>query len=134
MELFGTIGAAIYACKKLGQVSMKLHDAEFKNLLADLTLKLVDIKMKCAEVQEENLALKKSISQKQSAELQRPDVLRDGAYFFSNPPEGRPAGPYCTNFFDISGRLVLVTELSASFRRIAKYRCNNCKGHFGSNN
>ena len=130
--IIATIGSAIDLCKKLREVSAKVSNAELKNLIGDLSLNLADLKMELADMQEENLRLKKEIEKKKSSAKDRPNlVVRDGAYFFSEAQDGRPAGPYCTRCFDVEERLVLVSELRGPFSSFGKYRCNNCQAHLG---
>jgi regulator of replication initiation timing len=59
--LLSSITTAITIAKRLRDVSDKIKDADFKNLLAELTLNLADIKMQLAEVLEENTQLKAKV-------------------------------------------------------------------------
>ena len=126
--VIATIGTAIEICKKLRDASLKLRDAELKNLIGDLSLNLADLKMQLAEMLEENLKLKRELAEKSASAVLRPKLTaRDGAYFLVEPQAGRPDGPYCTRCFDVDGTLVLLHELSQTFRRFGKYECANCK-------
>lgn len=56
-DVVSTIGTAITLTKRLREISKKIEDAEFKNLLADLSLELADAKLKIAELMEQNADL-----------------------------------------------------------------------------
>jgi uncharacterized protein with PIN domain len=61
-EVLSSITAPINIGKKLIEVSDRTRDAESKLLVAELTLKLADIKMQLAEVIEENAQLKAKVN------------------------------------------------------------------------
>jgi hypothetical protein len=130
--MFVTIGAAIDLCKKAGEAALKVRDAELKNLIGDLSLNLAHLKTQLADMQEENLRLKKELQEKAASANAQPNLeLRDSAYYFKGPQDDRPAGPYCTRCFDVDKTLVLLSEVTRQFKVLGKYKCNNCKGHFG---
>lgn len=60
-DLLTSIGVAITLAQRLREISNNIKDAEFKNLLADLSLELADVKLKLAGVLEENINLKQQI-------------------------------------------------------------------------
>jgi hypothetical protein len=53
---------------QLKQISGNIRDAEFKNLLADLSLELAEVKMKMAGLMNENLELQNRIKELESVE------------------------------------------------------------------
>jgi hypothetical protein len=57
-----SVSSAIAIVKKLKQISDKIKNADFQNLLADLNLRLAEIKTQWAECMEENGRLKTKIS------------------------------------------------------------------------
>ena len=57
-----SVSSAIAIVKKLKQISDKIKDADFKNLLADLNLRLAEIKTQQAECMEEKGRLKAKIA------------------------------------------------------------------------
>jgi hypothetical protein len=68
-EILSTIGSAITTVKKLAEISDKIKNAELRNLIGDLSLKLADLKMELSEVTNENTELKKKIRSLESTEF-----------------------------------------------------------------
>ena len=62
VEVLSAVTAAINIAKKLLEVSERTRDADSKLLVAELTMKLADIKMQLAEMMEENTRLKAKIN------------------------------------------------------------------------
>lgn len=82
------ISTAITIARKLKEVSDKIKDADFKNLLADLTLELAEIKTQLADVLEENTRLKARISDLESTEGEKcPECLKRGWKLESSHPD-----------------------------------------------
>jgi len=126
------IGKLVQIGKTLRDVAELVKDVQTKNLVADLNLSLADLKIQVAELQEENLSLKKRVRTLQEQDDHREKLeLRGDAYWFSQAPVGRPAGPYCTGCFDSSEKLILLKELSGHFVVFGKYECPACKVHYG---
>jgi hypothetical protein len=67
-DIISTISSAISLTRRLKTISDNIKDAEFKNLLADLTLQLADVKLKLASILEENVALKQQIKENENTE------------------------------------------------------------------
>jgi hypothetical protein len=67
-DLITSISTAITLAKRLKAISENIKDAEFKNLLADLSLELADMKLRLAAVVEENIKLKEKVRQLESVE------------------------------------------------------------------
>lgn len=59
---------AIGLLTRLREISANIRDAEFKNVLADLTVELAEVKMKMAGLMEENVELKNKIKELESVE------------------------------------------------------------------
>jgi hypothetical protein len=57
MEIVSSVTNAITLVSRLKKISENIRDAEFKNLLADLSLQLADAKMKMASLIHENAEL-----------------------------------------------------------------------------
>ena len=128
--LVSSLTTAFDLCKRVREIAGKLSNAELKNTVGDLTLSLAELKIELAALQEENLKLKQQIRQGSEMTVLRSQLkLKDGAYHFQEVPADRPVGPYCTRCFDVDQKLVLLSELPSTFQAIARYRCNNCKGH-----
>ena len=59
---------AIGLLTRLREISATIRDAEFKNLLADLSLELAEVKIKMAGLMEENLELQNKIKELENVE------------------------------------------------------------------
>jgi hypothetical protein len=127
------LSTALSTLKALRQLGSRIKDAEFKGLLADLQVALADVKVKCAELQEENLRLKSTIAESKKAEEFRTQMeFREGVYYFKTPPAGRPIGPYCPGCLDSKEKLQVLRELPEVFRDHGKYECPACEKVFGN--
>ena len=63
-----SVSTAIAIAKRLKEISENIKDAEFKNLLADLSLELADMKLRLAGVVEENVKLRSKIQELENVE------------------------------------------------------------------
>jgi len=68
VEIISSISNAISLVSKLKKVSENIRDAEFKNLLADLSLELAEAKMKMASLIGENADLQEKTRRLESVE------------------------------------------------------------------
>jgi predicted nucleic-acid-binding Zn-ribbon protein len=57
-DLITTVSSALSLAGRLREISKNIEDAEFKNLLADLSLELADAKLKISDLVSENAELK----------------------------------------------------------------------------
>ena len=60
-DIINTISSAISMASKLKEISQNIKNAEFKNILADLSLELAEAKLKLASIITENTQLKERI-------------------------------------------------------------------------
>lgn len=60
-DLISSVSTAISLASRLREISKNIEDAEFKNLVADLSLELADAKMKLATLVSENAEMKEKI-------------------------------------------------------------------------
>jgi hypothetical protein len=87
-EIISSITSAVAIVRKLKEVSDKIKDADFKNLLADLNLELAEIKMQLAGVMEENTRFKARISELESTEGEKcPKCQKRGWQVESSRPD-----------------------------------------------
>src|SRR5437588_1774934 len=68
MEVISSVTNAIALVSRLKKISENVRDAEFKNVLADLSLELAETKMKMASLIGENADLENKIRELESAE------------------------------------------------------------------
>lgn len=66
-DIISSVSAAIGLAGHLREISKNIEDAEFKNLLADLSLELADAKLKIADLVSENADLKEKLHSLTSA-------------------------------------------------------------------
>ncbi|MCK5771640.1 hypothetical protein [Algiphilus sp.] len=67
-EIISSLSHAISIAYRLKEVSENVKSAEFKNLLADLSLELADVKLKLASVLEENIRLAEQVRELEAVE------------------------------------------------------------------
>ncbi|WP_217475636.1 hypothetical protein [Stutzerimonas stutzeri] len=60
-DLISAITTAVSLASRLREISKNIEDAEFKNILADLSLELADTKLKVAGLLTENTELKEKL-------------------------------------------------------------------------
>lgn len=66
-DIITSLSTAITLATRLREISKNIEDAEFKNLLADLSLELADAKFTIADLMNENADLKEKINALASA-------------------------------------------------------------------
>lgn len=70
-DIISTVSAAITLTTRLREISKNIEDAEFKNLLADLSLELADAKLKLADLVAGNAELREKLHALTSATGER---------------------------------------------------------------
>lgn len=125
MDIITTISTSITLAKRLREISKNIEDAEFKNLLADLSSELADLKLeaaalkeKIAELQEENSLLKHTASPTD----EKPSGRRWGCYQFEGD-----SGLYCPACWDSKRKKSSTTRVNAKFRH-----CPVCNAPIGT--
>lgn len=125
-EIIGSISAAINIAKRLKEISKNIRDAEFKNLLADLSLELSDTKQRLSEIVVENSELKEELSKlKHSKSVGEELIFKGGLYYTS---EGD--GPFCPGCYDNQGKKIRTPEEYGPFRKFGKYKCPICSKYY----
>jgi len=66
-DIISSVSTAITLATRLREISKNIEDAEFKNLLADLSLELADAKLKMADLISENAEMKEQLHSLTSA-------------------------------------------------------------------
>ena len=83
MDIVTSISTSIALAKRLREISKNIEDAEFKNLLADLSSELADLKFEAASLKEKIVELQEENS-----------LLKRTAQSFDENPAGRKWGCY----------------------------------------
>jgi len=124
VDILTTVGTSISLAQRLREISKNLENAEFKNLLADLSSELADLKLEAAslkqrlaEIEEENRVLK----QTSPAAEGEPTGRKWGCYQFRDDD-----GLYCPACWDSKRRKSSTSRASTKFRY-----CPVCKSPIG---
>lgn len=126
-DLITSISTAITIAKRLNEIGKNIQDAEFKNLLADLSLELADTKLKLSEVVSENAELKEEVAAiKHSKSLGGELVFRDQMYYTQDGD-----GPFCPGCYDTKGAKIRTPEQKGHGSHFGKYRCPSCNNFYG---
>ncbi|NLF99548.1 MAG: hypothetical protein GX565_05285 [Lentisphaerae bacterium] len=91
-DLISAVTTAIGIARKLREVEERLHDAELKCLLADLSLELAETKVKLSELIQENQQLKQQVAKLECAEDICPKCKKQGWAMEKSEPD-RIFGP-----------------------------------------
>jgi hypothetical protein len=124
MDVLAGIDRSIGLVKRLREISKKVSEAEFRNVLGDLSNELADAKLKIATLKEqlatqveEIRELKRAASQAK----QKPSV-KWGCYKFEGDEN-----LYCTACYDSKGVKSLTNRLNTKLRQ-----CPVCKAQIGA--
>ena len=124
MDVVTSASTALSLVKRLREISKNIEEAEFKNLLADLSMELADLKLEAAALKEEIAALREENSalnsRKESSE--RPSGTKWGCYQFENDD-----GLYCTACWDTKQQKSRTSKMNSRFRF-----CPVCKAPHGA--
>ena len=115
----------------LKDATITLKDAEVKYKIAELMTAIADAKVNLIDAQDENSRLQEKIKSLEIKLKQQDEVTyKDGYYYLSEPQEGKPKGPFCSNCYTQEKQLSLLTEVTNHFRRFGRYKCPSCKQKF----
>jgi len=88
LEVVKSVSTAISIASRLKGIAANIKDVEFKNLLADLSIELADVKMKLAGVLDENTQLKDRLRVLENAEGEPcPSCHKHGWHVVSSKPD-----------------------------------------------
>jgi hypothetical protein len=125
MDIILSLSNSITLVKRLREISKNVAEAEFKNILADLSSELADVKIEAAtlkemvaSLQEENRLLRATAPAKED----KPIGTKWGCYQFRNDD-----GLYCTGCWDSQRKKIRTSRQSTKFRQ-----CPVCKAIIGS--
>ena len=125
MDIISSLSNSITLVRRLHEISKNVAEAEFKNLLADLSSELADVKLEAAALkemvatlQEENRVLKATTPDKED----KPIGTKWGCYQFKDDD-----GLYCTGCWDSQRKKIRTNRANSRFRL-----CPVCKATIGS--
>ena len=123
MDAVSTIDHAITLERRLRDISKNVAEAEFKNVLADLSNELADAKLEIVSLKEQ-LASKIEelrLAKLPSSEPAEKPTVKWGAYQFAGDD-----GLYCTACYDTKRQKIRTTRLNSKYRQ-----CPVCKALLG---
>lgn len=120
-EAIAAVSSAIGIAKRLKEISKNIENAEFKNLLADLSLELADVKLKLADFMEENVQLRTELAELKNQEAEGPPEMKNGVYYKHNGD-----GPFCTACYDKDGKFMRLKRESDDFPEMGTHSCPVC--------
>ena len=125
MDIVTSVTNSISLVKKLREISKNIAEAEFKNILADLSRELADAKLEAAELKERIAALQEEVRVLKSTAPDKEDKpigTKWGCYQFEGDD-----GLYCTGCWDSQRKKIRTNRATSNFRR-----CPVCKATIGT--
>jgi hypothetical protein len=125
MDIISTISTSITLAKRLREISKNVEDAEFKNLLADLSNELADMKLGAAALKEQLAILQEenTLLRKNAPKLdETPTGRKWGCYQFAGED-----GLFCPACWDSKRQKSSTTRVSSHFRL-----CPVCRAPIGA--
>lgn len=125
-DVLAAITGTIALAKQVFELATVSKDVKAKEMVSELRLQLSDLRIKVAELQEENDALKRAAKKAADAPVM---VLKDGMYYTEAGD-----GPFCTTCHDSSGKNLRLVEQPQSIRFMGRWRCGVCTTKYGGEN
>jgi regulator of replication initiation timing len=124
VDVISAINNSISIVTRLREISKNASEAEFRNLLADLSNELADAKIKIASLKEQIAVLVEENHTLKNAKPEKKEkpALKWGCYKFEGDE-----GLYCTACYDTKSQKNLTTRLFSNRRM-----CPVCKAVFGT--
>lgn len=125
MDIVSTVNNSLKLVKRLKEISKNISDAEFSNLLADLSMELADVKLESASLKEELASLKDEVRVLRSTVSvpdEKPMGIKWGCYQFPSD-----TSLYCTGCWDSKRNKSITNRVNSKFRS-----CSVCKAEIGS--
>lgn len=136
MDLISNISNSISLVKRLKEISQNVKEAEFKNLLADLSLELADFKLKLAEQVDEvselktkNSKLREQIENLEKATKNDSLEFKNNVYFKFGDDD-----PFCTGCYDNRGKLSRLSKTNDHFSHFGTHECPVCQSFYSVGN
>lgn len=131
-DVLSSVSAAIGIATRLKEISLNIRDAEFKNLLADLSLELADVKLKLAEVitenaslKEDNVKLREQIRNLESGSKTSRDLTYEAPFYWLMR-DGKRDGPFCQKCYDSKAKRIRLQKRKDN----DEWDCLECGGYF----
>ena len=121
-ELISGATVAIQLVKRLREINKNISNAEFANVLADLSIELSNMKVQVADLVAENDELRRKLNERGSPSLE----FKDFAYFSSDGD-----GPFCPGCYDSKGQKIRLSKLTDAFTVFGSHSCPACKETYG---
>jgi hypothetical protein len=123
-----SINNAITLAQRLREISKNIEDAEFKNVLADLSLEMADTKLALAQVTEENAQLKSELTKLKHSrgESQSDLVFKKFAYYSESDD-----GPFCSGCYDTQKQKIRLSPVTGHFTTFGRFKCPSCNQYCG---
>lgn len=119
-DIVSTINNSITIVKRLREISKNLEEAEFRNLLGDLSNELGDAKLEIASLKEELAKARTELTELRALKegpTKRPSGTLYGCYQFADEQ-----GLYCVGCFDSKGKLHRANRMPGGH-----WQCMVCK-------
>lgn len=127
MDLLGSVNSTISILGCLKSASKNIEDAQFKSLLADLSLEISELKLQLSGILEENMILKEENQKLRSTSEQSFTFDSSiGAYYAIGGD-----GPYCSSCYDNNGKAIRLVRARgpAAMHLHKKYKCGVCNSY-----
>lgn len=114
MDIISSVNNSINLVKRLREISKNISDAEFSNVLADLSIELADMKLETASLKEEIAGLKdenRILKSTTPDPAEKPTGTKWGCYQFAEED-----GLFCTVCWDSNRKKSLTNRVNARFR------------------
>jgi regulator of replication initiation timing len=123
-----SINNAITLAQRLREISQNIEDAEFKNVLADLSLEMADTKLALAQVTEENAELKSELIKLKHSRGESPSDLTFKKFAYYSESDD---GPFCSGCYDTKKQKIRLTPVTGHFASFGKFKCPSCDKRCG---
>ena len=121
-DLISTTSTVIQLLTWLRDINKNIENAEFSNVLADLSLELANLKIQVAGLLEENDKLKRQLAEKNDTEI----IFKDFAYYTTSGD-----GPFCPACYDSFRKTIRLTKQTGAFTAFGSHSCPVCRETFG---
>ncbi|KDC50603.1 hypothetical protein [Pseudoalteromonas fuliginea] len=123
-----SINNAITLAQRLREISKNIEDAEFKNVLADLSIEMSDTKLALAQVTEENAELKSELTKLKHSrgESQSDLIFKEFAYYTDSDD-----GPFCSGCYDSKKQKIRLSPVTGHFATFGRFKCPSCEQRCG---